>query len=567
MSEVQVVQALSQVWSSQTRQTVLMDDFGQGVLFLMLWDAWRKNTCRPKRLHVIGLLPCLPERDNLRKVAQTKLESLGDQQLLQHMQSLLAVWPLNLPGLHRLEFESGNVTLTLAVGPVAVVFGRLRACVDYFIFTDPSLLPQASALASVAALAFVPSQVDGLANQKAGSLTLVPVSSALCTHAKLSDPWLQSPIASHARHVVVVGAGFAGMGVAQSFALRGWRVTVIDAQWGQPQSTHQRHAAAALTPMVTKDDDLRARLSRAGSLRAQARWSGLPESVLLRCGAIQLQRDKGRVVDLSAVMDCLQLPEQWAEFVSADKASELAGMALTRGGIYFPTALRVTPSGLLHALSRIESIDMLSAQVARLANRSGIWQVLDSCGHEIASASFVVLAGGVQTQTVLKQSGLLKENARLAAMHALGGEVSFIPSADIGGGPKCIVAGDGYVLPSQDGYCVIGSTYAHAAKEVAVTQEGGAGNLKRAAGLLNIPKLTELYSGKKLDGWAGWRAVLPGRLPAIGPVLQAPGVWVACGFASRGLTWATLAGDLIAGALNGEPLVVENDIIEAISDN
>jgi tRNA 5-methylaminomethyl-2-thiouridine biosynthesis bifunctional protein len=152
-------------------------------------------------------------------------------------------------------------------------------------------------------------------------------------------------------------------------------------------------------------------------------------------------------------------------------------------------------------------------------------------------------------------------------MHALGGEVSFVPSAELAGGPKCIVSGDGYVLPAFEGYCVIGSTYAHAAKEVSVTPEGITGNIKRAAGLLNIPMLTEYFKDRQLGGWAGWRAVLPGRLPAIGPVLHAPGVWVACGFASRGLTWATLAGDLIAGALNGEPLVLENDIIGVISDN
>ena len=152
-------------------------------------------------------------------------------------------------------------------------------------------------------------------------------------------------------------------------------------------------------------------------------------------------------------------------------------------------------------------------------------------------------------------------------MHALGGEVSFIPAADLSGGPRCIVAGDGYVLPQQEGHCVIGSTYAHAAQEVLVTQAGLVANLKRAAGLLNIPELPGRINVGALAGWAGWRAVLPGRLPAIGPVLHAPGVWVACGFASRGLTWATLAGDLIAGALNGEPLVVENDIIETISDN
>lgn len=573
VNDVFVVGALSRGWSGQSRQTVLVSDFDQGILFLKLWQAWRHNTARPARLHVIGLLPELPERHALQKTVQAKLESLGAIYLLPLLQGLLAAWPLNLPGLHRLEFESGDVTLTLGVGPDELVFGKLRARVDRFVLSDVSQLLQAGSLAADAAQAFIPaprsdaSQGGGLVQRGDEPFAVVPVSPAQSRHAAASDPWQQSPIAADGQHAVVVGAGFAGMGVAQSLAIRGWRVTVIDAHWGQPTSTHHAHAAAALTPMVSKDDNIRARLSRAGSLRAQSRWGDLPDSVLQRCGAIQLQRDQGRIVDLSAVLDALQFPAEWVECVTAERASELAGIPIGRGGIYFPTAARVNPPGLLNALAKTPGIDMLTAQAYRISNAGSLWQVSDQTGKVLVSATHVVLAGGVHTRTVLEQSGLLKENARLTQMHALGGEVSFIPSADLSGGPQCIIAGDGYVLPENEGICVVGSTYAHAALDTFVTPEGVAGNLKRAAGLLNIPELPGQMKGRKFGGWAGWRAVLPGRLPSIGPVLHAPGVWVACGFASRGLTWATLAGDLIAGALNGEPLVVENDIIEAISDN
>lgn len=573
VNDVFVVGALSRCWSGQSHQTVFVSDFNQGILFLKLWDAWRKNTARPTRLHVIGLLPSLPERHALQKTVQAKLDSQGDKYLLPRLQSLLAVWPLDLPGLHRLEFESGHVTLTLGIGSTDLVFSKLRARVDRFVLSDVSQLSQAGSLAADRAQAFIPAQrsnaSQGGAQAQEGEepFEVVPVSPEQSLHASDFDPWLQSAVAANAQHAVVVGAGFAGMGVAQSLAIRGWRVTVIDAHWGQHTSTHHKHAAAALTPMVSKDDNIRARLSRAGSLRAQSRWGALPDSVLHRCGAIQLQRDQGRIVDLSAVLDALQFPAEWVEYVTVERASELAGLPLDRGGIYFPSAARVNPPGLLSVLARTPGIDMLTARAARITNICGLWQVLDQTGKVLASAPQVVLAGGVHTRTVLEQSGLLKENARLAQMHALGGEVSFIPSADLSGGPKCIVAGDGYVLPDYEGVCVVGSTYAHAALEAFVTSQGIAGNLKRAAGLLNIPELYNQMKGRQLSGWAGWRAVLPGRLPSIGPVLHAPGVWVACGFASRGLTWATLAGDLIAGALNAEPLVVENDIIQVISDN
>ena len=71
-------------------------------------------------------------------------------------------------------------------------------------------------------------------------------------------------------HAVVVGAGLAGAGIAQGLALRGWRVTVLDAARAGGVAAHAGHMAAALTPVVARDDNARARLSRAGSAGAGA---------------------------------------------------------------------------------------------------------------------------------------------------------------------------------------------------------------------------------------------------------------------------------------------------------
>ncbi|HBP31630.1 MAG TPA: FAD-dependent cmnm(5)s(2)U34 oxidoreductase, partial [Advenella kashmirensis] len=66
-------------------------------------------------------------------------------------------------------------------------------------------------------------------------------------------------------------------------------------------------------------------------------------------------------------------------------------------------------------------------------------------------------------------------------------------------------------------------------------------------------------------GWAGSRAVIRGRLPAFGPMRHAPGLWLACGYASHGLTWSALAGDVIAAMLNAEPVPLERDLLQAVA--
>lgn len=555
--------AIADSWKAQAGVTVLFSAFGEGLEFLNLWADWAKTPRRPKRLHVIGLLAHVQQAGLVRTRLTSVINTLHAGDLSARMELLLAQWPLDLPGLHRLDFEGGGVTLTLAVGATPVMLARLGARVDTFVVkeiesADFNRSEQLSDVLQTFAPLAVP---DARVLRSDGQAINHVWHKGVDVH---NPDWFQNVRAS-VQHALVIGGGFAGMGVAHSLALRGWRVTLADdSHNGHP--THQGHLAAALTPMVSRDDNIRARLSRAGSLRGQARWGHLPESILSRCGAIQLQRDQGRIVDLAAIVQSLQFPREWLESVSAARASELSGMHLTRGGMYFPTAARIHPQGLLDALGRTPGVEQLDARVFKLCHNGGQWQAVGMEGRVLASAPQVVVAAGMHTQSILSASGLLGESSKLRLMHALGGQISFVPAADIAGGPRCIVGGDGYVLPEQDGYCVIGSTYAHAAQRVEVTVDGTTSNLKKMSKLINIPEFLDKRYSHSLQGWAGWRAVLPGRLPAIGPLPQHSGLWVACGFASRGLTWAALAGDLIAGALNGEPLPLENDIIRVIGD-
>jgi len=47
-------------------------------------------------------------------------------------------------------------------------------------------------------------------------------------------------------------------------------------------------------------------------------------------------------------------------------------------------------------------------------------------------------------------------------------------------------------------------------------------------------------------------------------IARRPGLYSVTGFASRGLTWASLAAETLASTLEGEPLPVESDIAEAL---
>ncbi|MDX1377064.1 MAG: hypothetical protein R3357_15975, partial [Burkholderiales bacterium] len=79
-----------------------------------------------------------------------------------------------------------------------------------------------------------------------------------------------------------------------------------------------------------------------------------------------------------------------------------------------------------------------------------------------------------------------------------------------------------------------------------------------------------------------FRAVTPDRLPAVGALpaghagsgtrpavrlgalARQAGLWGAFGYGSRGLVWASLAAELLASQIAGEPLPLEAALVDAL---
>lgn len=590
---------LPQRWRGRRHFTVCETGFGVGLNFLTLWQAWREDSARSDRLHMLSIEAHPFDREGLQqallRVIPESWRARADQ--------LVSQWPTCLPGLHRLEFEGGAVTLTLAFGKATTVAARLSASVDAYFFDgfapklnpeawEPALLRQLSSLAAADATCATWAS-NGVVRQAlvsagfsvkrrpgyAGKWHMttgvrmpsaypstrapkMPKKNAFCHKA-----WQLAREADRAGkgEVIVIGAGLAGAGIAHSLALRGRSVVVIDMAALDSGGSHAGHVAAAMTPVVARDDNALARLSRAGSGRALARWMSLPmPAAPVRCGTLQLERDSGRMASLVDTVEQLKFPETWVRCVDRDEASRLAGMPVERGGVFFGDGLFVQPAVLIPALLKTPGIRLIQGQAAALQRISDTWQINGPDGKVLAQASTVIVANAFGAHALLNQSGLLEGLPKLAHMYRIAGQMCQIPDGQLAGGPRCIVGGEGYLLPSMAGYCVAGSTYDIGAESSEVNATGQRVVLDKVVGLVGCEPLLQSNQGN-LSGWAGWRAVLPGRLPAIGPLPQAPGIWVATGFASRGLTWSALSGDVIAAALCEEPLPLEVDLLAAIA--
>lgn len=581
---------LPERWQGRASFTVCETGFGLGLNFLALWRRWRDDPARPQRLHMISI-----EAHPFRRADLTALQqACVPPELAGLAAQLQAQWPTLLPGLHRLEFEGGALTLTLAFGRAEVLAGQILAQVDaYFLdgfapsrnpdMWDSEMLHRLTRRCAPDATAATWSSAGAVrrALETAGfevrrqpgfggkrEMTVAQRRAHDWNGRPSSGAQIVAHRASGERHAIVVGGGLAGAGVAQALALRGWRVTVLD----HDLARHDGHIAAALTPAISKDDNIRARLSRAGSQRALRRWMALPpEARPLHCGTVQVHGENLKRAAPQDVVPALAFPPEWVRAVSREEGSELAGLPLTQAGLFFADGLRVQPDALCRALLATPGVEVVSAQVAQIRGPEAAdkWQALDAGGQVIAQADTLVLANGLAVQGLLAQAGLLAGLPDMAGMFTMAGEIVLLEAGLLKAAPRCVVSGNGYFLPALGGVCALGTTYLPHQVEAGVSLQGQHEIMEKIQSVIGQPLLQAGIQPSGRDGlwpgWAGWRVVMPGRLPAIGPVPGAAGLWVATGYASMGVTWSALAGDVIGSLLEGEPVPLEQELLQAIA--
>jgi|YNPBryunderm2012_1023409.scaffolds.fasta_scaffold00574_7 D-amino-acid dehydrogenase len=216
-------------------------------------------------------------------------------------------------------------------------------------------------------------------------------------------------------------------------------------------------------------------------------------------------------------------------------------------GVHFADAATLDPHAFVTSLAdraRAAGVGFRSAtQVARvLVEKGRVRGVRTATGEDLA-ADAVVVAAGAWSASLLRPLGYA-----LPLQPAKGYHCDVVP--DEGGGPLLTEA------------CVL------AERLVFVTPLG---NRVRFAGTLEFsglnerirrPRLEQLtraareyYEGleatRAVSEWCGLRPCLPDGMPAIGPVPDVEGLYVATGHAMAGMTLGPATGQLIAGMVLG----------------
>ncbi|WP_047248257.1 bifunctional tRNA (5-methylaminomethyl-2-thiouridine)(34)-methyltransferase MnmD/FAD-dependent 5-carboxymethylaminomethyl-2-thiouridine(34) oxidoreductase MnmC [Chromobacterium subtsugae] len=584
--------------------TIAETGFGTGLNFLCAWQCFEQHAPADARLHFVSAekYPLTPQDLSRALALWPELAAQSNQ--------LLRQYDMLTPGWHRLLLAGGRVSLTLMVGDVLDVLPQLDARVDAW-FLDgfaPSknpdmwqqpLFDQMARLSApgatfatftsagavrrgLTAAGFQVEKAPGHGQKRHISRGWLQTAAAMPWQA----PWFARPPQRwRERSAIVVGGGVAGASTAHSLAVRGWQVTLIErmprlasAASGNPQGVLYTKLSPHLTPL--------SRLVLSGyaySLRTLREL--LPEDGenWRACGVLQLAHEAKEGEKQQALAE-LGLPEAVMRKLDREQASELAGVALPSGGLFFPQGGWVHPPALVARLAAHPNIAVRTSHTVlelEYDQNERHWLASDESGP-LALASVVVLAGAAETAQFDATSHLPLKKIR--------GQVTSIAATPDSERLATVLCGEGYISPARGGRHCLGATFKFDSDDLAVNDAEHAENLQMLAEL--APQLHDgLTSGGRgaLDGRAAFRCTSPDYLPLIGPAVarrdfaqcyaelardaslqpQQPcpwveGLYVNTAHGSRGLITAPLSGEILAALLEDEPAPLPADLMQAI---
>ena len=530
-------------WQGRAHFTFFDADYGDGRRCASLVAQWRADPARSQRLHVIALAPA------------------GTSSML--------------PGFHRIPQPDSAVTLDLLAAPLTEALAQLTASLDAIRLhgIGTAAADFARPLARITALG---ARLDG-AGLNAVQLAALRAQGFLfdagTQQARFASrkPRLPAP-PSLEKRAIVIGAGLAGTAACERLCARGWDVTLVE-RHATPAMEASGNRAGIFMPLLSRDDNIPTRLTRAAYLYALRYWNtlgGIGSKIDgAACGVLQLARDPAHADVQRALARERAHPPGFAAWLERADAEAVLGHPAPDGGWLFRQGGWARPASVCAA--------MLEACGARLSRRfdSGsvhvmregdAWRVIDEAGITLASAATVILANGPGARAIAQAATL--------PLAAVRGQVTHLDAAHAPALPL-VLCREAYITPPWGGVCSFGASY-DADADPALRMASQDANLANIRDLLQDPTIG---IGAPLRGRVGFRCVAPDRLPLAGAlpdvdaaggterlrdVPRHPGLYSLLGYASRGLIWAPLAAELLAARLDGDPLPLEANLVDAL---
>ncbi|WP_396594407.1 tRNA (5-methylaminomethyl-2-thiouridine)(34)-methyltransferase MnmD [Brevundimonas sp. R86498] len=540
---------LPNAWADRNHFTVAELGFGTGLNIVALLDLWRRTRPDGARLQVFTV------EGHPLSVADAGRALHAWPALADISAALLAGWPPQTPGFHRIDLPDLGAVIDVAVGEVEQVLSDWSGPADVW-FLDgfsPALNP---AMWSDAVLDLIAAR--SAPDARLATFTVAGAVRRGLAHrgfvvdkrpghgrkrerleGRLPGP---PPACPPSPSIVVVGAGIAGASVVRALRAAGLSPRLIEAEG--PGAGASGFPAALVTPRFDLGDPAIAGLFAQTLERADALYSQVPGAILAR-SVLQLpatERDAAR-------FDRIAAQPLWLEGalrpVDCARASTRAGEALDDPGLDMTTAFTLAPAAVL--TDWLAGTPLVPGRADRIEPAPGGWCVRDAQGAPLAELEVVVVCAGAGTVALLP-------DLVLSPVRGQADWVSGITAPALAWG--------GYVAPTADGL-LFGATHDRDQTATDVRPEDSARN--RATLAARLPELAARLDPSAVRSRAALRATTRDRLPVVGPIPDQPGLFVLGGLGSRGHCLAPLLAEHLVAEILAHPSPLPRAVVDRLS--
>jgi tRNA 5-methylaminomethyl-2-thiouridine biosynthesis bifunctional protein len=653
--------------------TILETGFGTGLNFILTWLEWitfqssktetvNNNKCisnkdisnkenalsnNPHNQHVSNHLHFISiEKFPLDKAHIAQALALFPQ--LAHLtDQLITEYPLLIKGFHSLQFKDHNMTLTLIFDDISSALPQLTGPVDAWyldgfapaknpdmwtdtLYSSMARLSRANTSMatftaagdvrrSLSACGFKLNKVPGFGMKRQMMHgTFIRSQGPIANQFDHIKPWLKPPT-KIIKHVAIIGAGIAGCTTAYALARRGIKVTIIDKHGiateasGNPQGA--MYAKLAAGEATHSDIYVQGYLQSLRWLYQQLE----PGDGWNNCGLIQLASTEKEVKRQQKFIEKTHYPKQLLHSITREEASNISGLTMNSGGLFFPEAGWVSPLRLCQQLVKHPLIELRKMTLSKLVNKNNDWQLMSpSDDHSQGNVnltentySHVVIACANQSQKLLPNCYLPTKSIRgqltyldkdkcdrLMAYKAALTNTHTHTKSDVKDPQqtlnlKTVLCGKGYIAPADNGKYCLGASYNIKDDNTQLRLNDQHKNFAYLEDFgeefQNLHMRLKEHDSTLLPGRTGFRCTTPDYLPMAGPLIDEEafdsdftairknlqryprqaakfhsGLYLNIGHGSRGLTSAPLCAELIAAYICEENFPLAKDHGEAL---
>ena len=354
---------------------------------------------------------------------------------------------------------------------------------------------------------------------------------------------------ANATRILIVGGGVMGCATAWRLSQSGFRVTILEKSI--PGAEASSAAAGMLAPMAEAHaDDALARLMNA----SMALYGEFSRELLDFTGIDIGYKQEGsiRVARTPEELESLRLKEAWRDpkWLTETQIQKLEpGVGNICGGLFYSEDGKVDPVLLMQAVRAAAEKSgcefMSHAQVSSVFKSSkGQVKGVKLSNGELIEADHVIIAAGSWTNQI---DGLeLKKQTIIPARGQIIQLTLELPPVK-----RVIFAPDVYVVPREDGRCLIGSTLEFVGYERKVTAQAIQELLGRALSL--IPTLKNASFGPT---WCNFRPYTQDELPLLGQSPHA-GLSFAAGHYRTGILLTPITAAILQAELGEKTLPLD----------